>query len=264
MNTKISFQDTSCTFQVSGAGFVAVDRVSLDIADREFVTVVGPSGCGKSTLLNMAAGLVPPTSGMVLVDGVPVRAPGPERGVIFQQYALFPWLTVRDNVEFGLKLQKVGRAERRSRAQQFIDLVGLTDFADALPKTLSGGMKQRCAIARAYVVNLSILLMDEPFGALDALTRVQMQDELLRAWSAEQRTIMFITHDVDEAVYLANRVVVMAARPGRIEEVIPVDLPYPRTEALRLSAEFTHIRNRVWHAVYHQISEETNEHATNT
>ncbi|PZG01473.1 ABC transporter ATP-binding protein [Micromonospora deserti] len=257
MNTKISFQQTSCAFPVNGATFVAVDRVSLDIADREVVTVVGPSGCGKSTLLNMAAGLVNPTGGDVYVDGTPVREPGPERGVIFQQYALFPWLTVRANVEFGLTLQRgVGRAERRRRAQHFIDLVGLTDFADALPKTLSGGMRQRCAIARAYAVNPSILLMDEPFGALDALTRVQMQDQLLRAWSAEQRTIMFITHDVDEAVYLANRVVVMAARPGRIKEIIPVELPYPRSEAHRLSPEFAKIRNRVWHAVYHQTPEE--------
>ncbi|MDQ7903695.1 ABC transporter ATP-binding protein [Phytohabitans sp. ZYX-F-186] len=257
MTTKISFQQTSCAFLVNGADFLAVDRVDLDIADREVVTVVGPSGCGKSTLLNMAAGLVNPTGGQVYVDGVPVREPGPERGVIFQQYALFPWLTVRSNVEFGLTLQRgVSRAERRRRAQHFIDLVGLTDFADALPKTLSGGMRQRCAIARAYAVNPSILLMDEPFGALDALTRVQMQDQLLRAWSAEQRTIMFITHDVDEAVYLANRVVVMAARPGRIKEIIPVELPYPRTEAHRLSPEFTEIRNRVWHAVYHQALEE--------
>jgi NitT/TauT family transport system ATP-binding protein len=256
MNAKISFQHTSCTFAVGGGQFLAVDDVSLDIGDREFVTIVGPSGCGKSTLLNMAAGLVNPTSGQVLVDDVAVRHPGPDRGVIFQQYALFPWLTVRANVEFGLTLQRVGRAERRRRAQHFIDLVGLTDFADALPKTLSGGMRQRCAIARAYAVNPSILLMDEPFGALDALTRVQMQDQLLKTWGAEQRTILFITHDVDEAVYLANRVVVMAARPGRIKEIIHVDLPYPRTEALRLSPEFTQIRNRVWHAVYHQMQRE--------
>ncbi len=141
---------------------------------------------------------------------------------------------------------------RREKASYFIDLVGLSDFADALPKTLSGGMKQRCAIARAYAVDPSVLLMDEPFGALDALTRVQMQDQLLETWSRERRTVMFITHDVDEAVYLANRVIVMAARPGRLKEIITVDLPYPRTEEIRLSSEFTAIRNRVWHAVYHQ------------
>ncbi len=252
MNPKISFQQTSCTFMINGNEFAAVNDVNLDIEDREFVTVVGPSGCGKSTILNMAAGLVRPTGGTVLVDGEPVLKPGPERGVIFQQYALFPWMSVRDNVEFGLRLQKVSRDKRRQQAQHFIDLVGLHDFADSLPKTLSGGMKQRCAIARAYAVNPSILLMDEPFGALDALTRVHMQDQLLQAWSAERRTVMFVTHDVDEAVYLANRVIVMAARPGRIHQVIDVNLAYPRTEQIRLSPQFAEIRNQVWHAVYHQ------------
>jgi NitT/TauT family transport system ATP-binding protein len=172
--------------------------------------------------------------------------------MIFQQYALFPWLTVRQNVEFGLRIKGVPAVERREKADYFINLVGLGDFADALPKTLSGGMKQRCAIARAYAVDPSVLLMDEPFGALDALTRVQLQDQLLDTWRRERRTVMFITHDVDEAVYLANRVIVMAARPGRLKEIIPVDLPYPRTEEIRLSPEFTAIRNRVWHAVYHQ------------
>ncbi|MFF3504567.1 ABC transporter ATP-binding protein [Streptomyces sp. NPDC003247] len=251
---KISFREAGKSFPVKGGEFTALDRVSLDVADREFVTVVGPSGCGKSTLLNMAAGLVEPTTGRVLVDGDAVRGPGPERGVIFQQYALFPWLTVRGNVEFGLKLRSLSAAERRSRADRAIELVGLTDFADALPKTLSGGMKQRCAIARAYAVDPEVLLMDEPFGALDALTRVQLQDQLLHTWTRERRTVMFVTHDVDEAVYLARRVVVMAARPGRVHRVIDVDLPYPRTEELRLSAEFARIRNEVWHAVYHQPS----------
>jgi NitT/TauT family transport system ATP-binding protein len=257
MNTKISFQQVSCTFPLNHGEFVAVDRVSLDVADEEFVTVVGPSGCGKSTLMNMAAGLVNPTDGTVLVDGEPVTRPGPERGVIFQQYALFPWLSVRENVEFGLRLRKgMPRAERRRIAQHFIDLVGLSDFADALPKTLSGGMRQRCAIARAYAVDPAILLMDEPFGALDALTRVQMQEQLLATWSTERRTVMFVTHDVDEAVFLANRVIVMAARPGRIYQTIDVNLPYPRTEAVRLSPEFAGIRNAVWHSVYHQASQE--------
>ena len=253
MTAKISFRDVSCRFDAGGGnGFQALDRVALDIGDREFVTVVGPSGCGKSTLLNIAAGLVEPTGGQVLVDGRPVAGPGPDRGVVFQQYALFPWLTVRQNVEFGLRLAKVGRAERRRRAQRCIDLVGLGEFAGVLPKALSGGMRQRCAVARAYAVNPDILLMDEPFGALDALTRVQLQDQLLQTWRAEQRTVMFITHDVDEAVYLANRVVVLTARPGRIHQTVDVDLPAPRTEEVRLSAPFAAIRNRVWHAVYHQ------------
>jgi len=249
---KISVREVTKTFPLKGEEFVALDRVSLDIADNEFVTVVGPSGCGKSTLMNVLAGLETPTGGEALVDGKSVSGPGPERGVIFQQYALFPWLTVRKNVEFGLKVAGVAKAERRERAEHFIEMVGLQQFADALPKMLSGGMKQRCAIARAYAVNPSILLMDEPFGALDALTRVRLQEQLLETWSQEKRTVMFITHDVDEAVFLANRVIVMAARPGRIFDVIDVDLPYPRTEDMRLSPEFAELRNRVWHSVYHQ------------
>ncbi|WP_079197623.1 ABC transporter ATP-binding protein [Streptomyces sp. CB03911] len=250
--SKLSFRAVGRTYPVRDGEFTALDTVSLDIADGEFVTVVGPSGCGKSTLLGMAAGLVEPTSGRVLLDGVPVTGPGPDRGVIFQQYALFPWLTVRRNVEFGLRLAAVPAAERRRRAQYAIDLVGLTDFADALPKTLSGGMRQRCAIARAYAVDPQVLLMDEPFGALDALTRVQLQNQLLDTWSRERRTVLFITHDVDEAVYLARRVLVMAARPGRIDRIVDVDLPYPRTAEIRLSADFGRIRNEVWHAVHHQ------------
>ncbi|GAA2340217.1 ABC transporter ATP-binding protein [Dactylosporangium salmoneum] len=249
---KISVQEVTKTFALGRETFTALDRVSLDIADNEFVTVVGPSGCGKSTLMNVLAGLETPTEGRALVDGAPVSGPGPERGVIFQQYALFPWLTVRKNVEFGLKTARVPRAERRERAEHFIRMVGLEQFADALPKMLSGGMRQRCAIARAYAVNPSILLMDEPFGALDALTRVKLQEQLLDTWSKEQRTVMFITHDVDEAVFLANRVIVMAARPGRIYDVIDVDLPYPRSEEFRLSPQFAALRNRVWHSVYHQ------------
>ena len=240
------------TFPLKGEEFVALGDVSLELADNEFVTIVGPSGCGKTTLMNILAGLETPSGGRALVDGVAVRGPGPERGVIFQQYALFPWLTVRKNVEFGLRTAGVKPAERRRIADHFIHLVGLDQFADALPKTLSGGMKQRCAIARAYAVNPSILLMDEPFGAVDALTRVRLQEQLLDTWSQEKRTVVFITHDVDEAVFLANRVVVMAARPGRIVEVIDVDLPHPRTEEARLSPAFTALRNRVWSAVYHQ------------
>jgi NitT/TauT family transport system ATP-binding protein len=252
MQPKIVFENVTRRFDLGSNAFVALDRFSLDVADGEFVTVVGPSGCGKSTALNIAAGLLAPSEGEVRVDGKVVDGPGPERGMIFQQYALFPWLTVRQNVEFGLRIKGIPAAERREKAGYFINLVGLGDFADALPKTLSGGMKQRCAIARAYAVDPSVLLMDEPFGALDALTRVQLQDQLLDTWRRERRTVMFITHDVDEAVYLANRVIVMAARPGRLKEIIPVDLPYPRTEEIRLSPKFTAIRNRVWHAVYHQ------------
>ncbi|WP_231134271.1 ABC transporter ATP-binding protein [Motilibacter deserti] len=249
---KISVRSVSKTFDLAGHELAALQDVSLDIADNEFVTVVGPSGCGKTTLMNILAGLEEPTGGHAVVDGREVSGPGPDRGVIFQQYALFPWLTVRRNVEFGLREQGVGRRERRELADHYLRLVGLEQFADALPKTLSGGMRQRCAIARAYAVNPSILLMDEPFGALDALTRVNLQEQLLQTWNEERRTVLFITHDVDEAVFLANRVVVMAARPGRVFDVIDVDLPYPRPEEARLSPEFAALRNRVWRAVHHQ------------
>lgn len=252
IDQKIQVQHVSKTFELGGELFEALGDVSLTVRENEFITVVGPSGCGKSTLMNILAGLEEPTGGTAHVDGIEVDGPSPERGVIFQQYALFPWLTVRQNVEFGLKTAKVPAAERRQRAQHFIDMVDLSDFADSLPKTLSGGMKQRCAIARAYAMNPSILLMDEPFGALDALTRVRMQEHLLQTWEQEKRTIVFITHDVDEAAFLANRVVVMAARPGRIDRIIDVDLPYPRTEQVRLSPEFTAVRNEIWTSVYHQ------------
>jgi NitT/TauT family transport system ATP-binding protein len=249
---KIQVNNLKKTFPLKDEDFVALDGVSLDIQDEEFVTVVGPSGCGKTTLLNVIAGLEQASGGEVLVDGQKVSGPSPERGVIFQQYALFPWLTVRENVEFGLKLAKKSRKETRETASHFIELVGLTQFADALPKMLSGGMKQRCALARAYAVNPKLLLMDEPFGALDALTRVNLQGQLLQTWQSEKRTVMFITHDVDEAVFLANRVVVMAAKPGRIKEIIEVDLPYPRHVDLRLTPRFGELRNRVWSAVYSQ------------
>ena len=249
---KIEVKDLKKTFPLKNEDFVALNGVNLDIADQEFVTVVGPSGCGKTTLLNVIAGLEKASGGQVLVDGESVSGPSPERGVIFQQYALFPWLTVRENVEFGLKLAKKNKKETRETAQHFIDLVGLTQFADALPKMLSGGMKQRCALARAYAVNPKLLLMDEPFGALDALTRVNLQGQLLQTWQSEKRTVVFITHDVDEAVFLANRVVVMAAKPGRIKEIIEVDLPYPRHVDLRLTPRFGELRNRVWSAVYSQ------------
>jgi len=252
LKPKLSFRNVTRRFGEGEKAFLALDRLNLDIADGEFVTVVGPSGCGKSTAMNIAAGLLDVSEGEVLVDGKPVNGPGPERGVIFQQYALFPWLTVRQNVEFGLRIKGLPAGEQRRISDHFLRLVGLQDFADALPKTLSGGMKQRCAIARAYAVGPTMLLMDEPFGALDALTRVHMQDQLLDTWSRERRTVFFITHDVDEAVYLANRVIVMAARPGRLHGIIPVDLPATRNEEVRLSPQFAEIRNQVWHAVYHQ------------
>ena len=228
----------------------ALDPVTLSIDESEIVCVVGASGCGKTTLLNIIAGLERPTAGRVEVDGELVTRPSPDRGVIFQQYALFPWLTVRKNVEFGLSLTRMPARERRAVADHYIELVGLTEAVDQLPRQLSGGMKQRCAIARAYAGQPRVLLMDEPFGALDALTKTTLQDGLLEAWSAEPRTVFFITHDIDEAVFLANRVVVMSPRPGRIAQILDVALPYPRTPELRVAPEFNELRRRVWDAVH--------------
>lgn len=252
MNTspKIEYSDVTKKFGSGPNTFQAISPTNLEIADRSLVTVVGPSGCGKTTLMLMAAGLVTPTTGQVRVNGDVVDRPSPDRGVVFQQFALFPWMTVQKNVEFGLKLAGVGGVERRKRADQYIELVGLSDFRDNLPKTLSGGMKQRCAIARAWAVDPEILLMDEPFGALDAMTRVSLNDTLLGAWNSRKSTIMFITHDVDEAVYLATDIVVMASKPGRVEAKMKVDLPWPRTEEIRFSPEFAELRNAVWHAVH--------------
>ncbi len=251
----ISLRGVMKNYETARGSIVSLDRVDLDVGEGEFITLVGASGCGKTTILNLMAGLLKPTAGQVLVNGREVDGPGPDRGVIFQQYALFPWLNAIQNVAFGLQLQGMKKQERFEVAQRYLELVGLGDFAKALPKELSGGMKQRCAIARAYAVNPSILLMDEPFGALDALTRVQMQDDLLHTWEQERRTAVFITHDVDEAVYLASRVIVMSPRPGRISQVIDIPLPYPRTEELRLSPEFAELRARVWRGVHQHMDQ---------
>lgn len=252
MTHKISFDSVSCRYQMADRELLALDRFSMDVDDGEIITLIGPSGCGKSTVLNIVAGLIEATGGDVCVDGESVSGPSPERGMVFQEYALFPWLTVRQNVEFSLRIQRKPARERRATAEHFIDLVGLSDAADMLPKSLSGGMKQRCAIARAYAANPRILLMDEPFGALDALTRVRLQEQLLETWSKDPRTILFITHDVDEAVYLASRIAVMQTKPGRLKKIINVDLDYPRTEDVRLSEPFMAIRNEAWRQVYHQ------------
>lgn len=224
----------------------ALDGVMLEIARGEVFCVVGPSGCGKSTLLQILAGLERPSGGDVFVAGKPVLGPGPDRGVVFQQYALFPWMTVRENVELGLKLGRVSREERRPIAERWIELVGLTPFKDRYPKELSGGMKQRTALARAWAVEPEVLLMDEPFGALDAQTRSTLQEELVRMLEARRTTVFFITHDVEEAVFLGARVGVMTARPGRIRSVVPVDLPAPRREELKLEARFVEAKRSVW------------------
>ena len=234
---------------------IALNGVDLDIMENEFICVVGPSGCGKSTLLNIIAGLLEPTSGAVYVDGKKVEGTGTERGVVFQQYALFPWLTVMKNVMFGLKLKGMKDEEAKEIAMKYIKMVQLEDFVDSYPKELSGGMKQRVAIARAYAVQPEVLLMDEPFGALDAQTRTQLQSELITTWQEEKKTCFFITHDVEEAIILATKVIVMSARPGRIKTIIDINLPYPRTQESKMSKEFLELKAKIWGEVYQEYLE---------
>lgn len=252
---KVKIDQVIKTYQTRTGDNIALNGISLDIRENEFITVVGPSGCGKSTLLNIIAGLLEPTSGKVYVDGKPVEGPGPERGVVFQQYALFPWLTVLKNVEFGLNLQGIKGEKAKEEAMKYIRMVDLEVFINAYPKELSGGMKQRVAIARAYAVNPQVLLMDEPFGALDAQTRTQLQTELLNTWEKERKTCFFITHDVDEAIILGQKVIIMSARPGRIKEIVDITIPYPRTQETKMEPEFLALKNYIWSQVYQEYLE---------
>lgn len=254
-NVKLQINKLRKVFNTRNGEMIALNGVDLDIRENEFICVVGPSGCGKSTLLNIIAGLSEPTSGEVYCDGKLVKGTGTERGVVFQQYALFPWLTVKKNVMFGLELEGIKGKEAEDRAMKYIKMVQLEEFADHYPKELSGGMKQRVAIARAYAVNPSILLMDEPFGALDAQTRTQLQQELLETWEKERKTCFFITHDVDEAIILAQRVIIMSARPGRIKEIVEIDIPYPRDQETKMSPRFLELKNHIWSQVYKEYLE---------
>jgi NitT/TauT family transport system ATP-binding protein len=242
---KIQIRDLAKTFTSRVGEVRAVDGASFDIAENEFVTLVGTSGCGKSTVLGILAGLQQETSGSVLVDGAPVTGPGRDRGVVFQTYTLFPWMSAVKNIEFALRAEPISSAERRSRAREYLALVGLGDFADALPAQLSGGMRQRVAIARSLSYQPSILLMDEPFGALDALTRLSMQELLTEVWEQHRLTVLFVTHDVEEAVFISDRVLVMTNRPGRIKEELPVPLPRPRRHEHLSSPEFLATKSRV-------------------
>ena len=203
-----------------GKPVLALEDVSLSVSNREFIALLGPSGCGKSTLLYLIGGFLPVETGSITIDGRPIAGPGPDRGIVFQHFALFPWKTVRGNILYGLERQGMPKAERERRAMDYIDLVGLSGFEDSYPSQLSGGMKQRTALARTLAIDPNILLMDEPFGALDAQTRSLMQEELLRIWQRTPKTVIFVTHDVQEAVYLADRVAVMSARPGRIKSIV--------------------------------------------
>ncbi len=254
---EIEISGVTQEFEKKDGKFLALDTVNLNVEQNEFICVVGPSGCGKTTLLNIIAGLCKPTTGTVKVRGELVTGPGKGKGVVFQQYALYPWLTVEKNVEFGMRMKGVPEAERAEIAKKYIDLVGLSKFAKAYPKELSGGMKQRVAIARAYATAPEVLLMDEPFGALDAQTRAQLQENLLKTWEQERKTCFFITHDVEEAVLLATKIIIMSAGPGHITEIVPVTLPYPRTQQTKLTSEFNELKNQIWNKVYREYLEHT-------
>ena len=251
---NINFSGVERIFRQNDTEFVALKDVNLEVQDREFVAIVGPSGCGKTTCMRMAAGLEHPTGGTVSVGGKLVEKPGPDRAVVFQAFALFPWKTVWDNVEFGLISLGVDGAERKRRIEHYIGLMGLQGYERAYPHQLSGGMQQRVAIARAYVLDPQVLLMDEPFGALDAQTRVLMQEELVRLARRHPRTVLFITHAVEEAVYLADRIVVMTGRPGTVREIIDVKSvrekenwdQHARIEDVMDQPSFVHLRSHVW------------------
>jgi NitT/TauT family transport system ATP-binding protein len=230
---------------------LALDEVSLELAENSFTCLLGPSGCGKSTLLNMIAGFIEPTTGRVLVGGREVTGAGADRGVVFQEYALFPWRTAAENVEFGPMVRGLPRAERRAAARLYLALVGLAEHEGKYPSELSGGMKQRVAIARALANHPSVLLMDEPFGALDAQTREVMQEELLRIWEQDKKTVVFVTHSISESIFLADRIVVMATRPGTVKEIVDVALPHPRD---RSGAEFVALEREVKRLVREEVA----------
>jgi NitT/TauT family transport system ATP-binding protein len=242
---RIEITDLGIVFGRDGRQVEAVRRFTLMTTPGEFVALLGPSGCGKTTVLNAVAGFVSPTLGHVAIDGQRVTAPGADRGMVFQQHSLFPWKTVLANVEFGLKMRGIGSIERTLQARRYLNLVGLADFERAYPGELSGGMQQRVGIARVLVNRPRVMLMDEPFGALDAQTRLTMQELLLAVWREVRTTVLFVTHDIDEAIFLADRVAVMTARPGRIRDLIPVKLPRPRPAEVIATAEFMALKARV-------------------
>jgi NitT/TauT family transport system ATP-binding protein len=245
--SQLRIEEVSRTFPGvrGGAPTVALQPVSLSVHDNDFIAILGPSGCGKSTLLRIVAGLDTPTTGRVVLDGAPVKGPGADRGMVFQSYTLFPWLTVRQNICFGLREKGMPQPRQDEIAAHYLDRTGLAGFAHHYPKMLSGGMQQRTAIARALANDPKILLLDEPFGALDNQTRGLMQELLLGIWEAEKKTVLFVTHDIEEAIFVAGRVVVMSARPGRIKADVPVPLPHPRHYTVKTTPEFSTLKARL-------------------
>ena len=236
----------------TGVPVTALENISLGVEDKEFSVLVGPSGCGKTSLLRLVAGLIEPTEGSISLDNARIDGPGKDRGMVFQSYTLFPWLTVQDNVEFGLRIAAVPAMQRRETSRRYIAQVGLTGFERLYPKQLSGGMMQRVALARALANDPAILLMDEPFGALDSQTRSLMQELLLDIWQSSQKTVLFITHDIDESILLGDRVYVMTARPGRIKEMVQIDLPRPRTVEMLTADAFMEIKRRIMRSIHEE------------
>jgi NitT/TauT family transport system ATP-binding protein len=252
----LSVKELRKDFGTNGSGHVVFDHVSLDIHRREFVTIIGPSGCGKSTFIRIVAGLEDASGGEILLDGHPISGPGPDRGMVFQGYTLFPWRSVKENVMFGLEMRGKSRPEAESEARQWLDMVGLGKFEDSYPHELSGGMKQRVAIARALANEPRILIMDEPFGALDAQTRCKMQSYLLQIWKKVNITILFITHDLDEAIYLSDRILVLGTNPGGVREIIENPVPRPRSVEQFLSPEFLSIKHRLDELIHGTTAEQ--------
>ncbi len=241
----VELKDVSVVFESAGLPVPAVDGVSLTVEPGQFVSLIGPSGCGKSTLLNIVAGFVQPNAGETRLDNAAIRKPGSDRGVVFQQYSLFPWLSVRKNVEFGLRMQGVAAGKRETTARTLLGLAGLLSFENHYPDQLSGGMKQRVGIVRALATSPQVLLMDEPFGALDAQTRIVMQEILTNMWQKFRISVLFVTHDIDESIFLSDKIYVMTARPGRIKAEIEVPLPRPRTPAMTYTPEFIELVQRI-------------------
>jgi len=252
----LSVNNLQKAFGPAGHQHVVFDHVSLDIHRREFITIIGPSGCGKSTFIRIAAGLDESTAGEMLVDGKPIFGPGPDRGMVFQGYTLFPWRTVKQNVMFGLEMQGKDSTDAEGAAREWLEMVGLSRFEDSYPHELSGGMKQRVAIARALASNPKVLIMDEPFGALDALTRAKMQSYLLQIWKRVDITILFITHDLDEAIYLSDRILVLGVNPGGVREFIENPVPRPRSPEQFLTPEFLALKARLDHLIHAPSSED--------
>ena len=242
MPPQIHISKVNKVFSTDGREVVALEDINLDVSPGEFICLLGPSGCGKSTLLNAIAGFSPPTAGTVIVDGSAVRAPGPDRGMVFQEYALFPWMTVEKNIAFGLEIKKQPKVRIKEKVGELLEMLRLQDFRDRYPKDLSGGMRQRVAIARVLALDSPILLMDEPFGALDSLTRRNLQDELLRIWMEFRKTVVFVTHSIEESIYLADRIVVMTYRPGTIKKIVSVSMPRQRDPS---SVEFNDLKKEL-------------------